>query len=135
MSGGKNCVRRGISAGGGFVLEGRRIYAWGGMQISALFYGGGEFLLTHHHTTWEGAILACWPWALGDLVPTLSTTINNMTWSDHASVSLTVQDSIPSTNTFIWRSNPRIMQHTEHKLEMEKHVSDFFMDNQRSVED
>lgn len=36
--------------------------------------------------------------------------INNITWSDHASLKLIVGDNTTHNPTFIWRTNPRLFQ-------------------------
>lgn len=51
--------------------------------------------------------------------------INTITWSDHASVMLSVNDS-PNVNTsFVWRSNPRFFQVDPSKIALQKDLTVF----------
>lgn len=63
-----------------------------------------------------------------------SSLIKNITWSDHASVSLTLEDSLSSNATLIWRSNLRLLQLSESKNWIEQCLIDYFKDNAPSVD-
>lgn len=65
----------------------------------------------------------------GILLKEKSSLINNITWSDHASVSLTIEDSLSSNTTYMRRTNTRILQLPEFKTEIEQCLNDYFTDN------
>lgn len=69
----------------------------------------------------------------GLLTKATSFSINNITWSDHASLSLTLKDSLFSNATYIWRSNSRILQLLESKNEIVQCLNNYFEDNAPSV--
>lgn len=71
----------------------------------------------------------------GLLSRTINTTINDITWSDHASVILTIADSLASGTIPIWRANPLLLQREDTKKILEKHLSEYFKDNVASVTD
>lgn len=37
------------------------------------------------------------------------TKVNNITWSDHASVLFEIRDAYPNNNAYIWRSNSQVI--------------------------
>lgn len=66
---------------------------------------------------------------------TINMTINSITWSDHASVALTVADSLASGAIPIWRANPLLLQRDNTKKALERHLNEYFKDNVTSVTD
>lgn len=64
----------------------------------------------------------------GLLTRTISTKINNITWSDHASVVLTIADSLSSDTIQIWRANPLLLHREDTKKTLERHLTENFTD-------
>lgn len=63
------------------------------------------------------------------------TEINTITWSDHASVFLTIFDSLaPGTNP-VWRANPFLLQREDTRAILESHLKEYFVNNVDSVRD
>lgn len=61
--------------------------------------------------------------------------INNITWSDHALVKLTVGDPTNHNPTFIWRANPRLFQDAQTKSRINSQLHTFFENNCHLVSD
>ena len=56
--------------------------------------------------------------------------INSITWSDHASVALTVGDSSSHGPTYLWRANPSLLREGPSRSYIEKKLGEFFELNQ-----
>lgn len=52
--------------------------------------------------------------------------INVITWLDHASITLTVEDSSSHNPTYNWRANPRLFQDAPTKARIVKLIKEFF---------
>lgn len=61
--------------------------------------------------------------------------IHDITWSDHAVVSLRVEETSNGNFTYIWRSNPLLFQDGPSKLALQKELLNFFEHNVNSVAD
>lgn len=61
--------------------------------------------------------------------------IRTTVWSDHAPISITIQDSNLGQNAFIWRANNSIIQNDKYTTEIKDHINDFFLLNKGSVSD
>lgn len=68
------------------------------------------------------------------LTKSTSSTINNITWSDHASITLSIKDTSVITTTPIWRVNSFLLQQPESKKVIEDHLLEFFTINEPSVQ-
>lgn len=62
------------------------------------------------------------------------TKINNIKWSDHASVLLRLGDAYPNNSGYVWCSNSQIIQNTATKEILEGHLSNYFQFNSSSTE-
>lgn len=68
-------------------------------------------------------------WLLMDkwlLQKIIQTKINNITWSDHASILLTLGDAYPKTATVVLRSNSQLVQNPSTKRVLENHLSKYY---------
>lgn len=71
-------------------------------------------------------------WLLPKIV---ASRINDITWSDHALVTLSVAD-LPGVNScFIWWSNSKLIQDGRSKVQLQKELTNFFSCNANSVAD
>lgn len=61
--------------------------------------------------------------------------IHTTTWLDQAPITITIEDSTHQCNTFLWRANNYIMQHTNYSPEITDQISEFFAHNIGSVDD
>lgn len=64
-----------------------------------------------------------------------SSTIHNITWSNHAPVSITVVEGHTPSPAYIWRANSRIFQMSPHATSIANNLSEFFPLNNHSVSD
>lgn len=69
------------------------------------------------------------------LAQTTSTTINTITWSDHASITISIKDDSNCNVPNMWRSNTYLMQQLEAKNAINQHLKEFFSVNESSVQD
>lgn len=60
------------------------------------------------------------------------TKMNSITWSDHASVLITIGDKHPTNNAYVWCSNSQIIQNQITKHILEDHLSEYFQINSTS---
>lgn len=65
---------------------------------------------------------------------TINTTISTITWPDHASVTLTIVDSISTGATPIWRASPLLLQREDTRKILETHLKNYLADNVGSVD-
>lgn len=63
------------------------------------------------------------------LTRTLSSTINNITWSNHASISLSVKDSSPTNPSPVWWANSFLLQQLDVRNHVESQLKYFFLFN------
>lgn len=61
--------------------------------------------------------------------------IHTVTWSDHAPISISINDTTPQRNTFLWQTNNYILQHPSYSLDIEKHIHEYFDVNKGSEGD
>lgn len=71
----------------------------------------------------------------GTLSQVTSTTINTITWSDHASITLSLNDDSMCNIPHMWRLNTYLMQQPDFKNIISKNLSKFFSINASSVQD
>lgn len=67
------------------------------------------------------------------LLQAVSSTIHDISWSDHASVSITVVEGHTPSPTYLWRANSHIFQVTSHVATITQNFTEFFSLNDRSV--
>lgn len=61
--------------------------------------------------------------------------IHTATWSDHAPISLSIDDSKGKHNSYVWRANNYVLQHKDYAPEIASHIRDYFDVNMGSVSD
>lgn len=61
--------------------------------------------------------------------------IHTIAWSDHAPITITITDTNPQRNTFLWRANNYIIQHPQYSQTIKEHLTDYFHLNDGSVSD
>lgn len=71
----------------------------------------------------------------GTLTQVTSTTFNTITWSDHASITLSMSDETVCNVPHMWRSNTYLMQQLDFRNVISKHLREFFSINDSSVQD
>lgn len=64
-----------------------------------------------------------------------SSEINTITWSDHAPVTMTLEDSPSISRTRIWRANAAILNSPTHSTHIRKCLEEYFATNSGSVQD
>lgn len=69
------------------------------------------------------------------LFQTTSATINTISWSDHASIVLSIADLASSKQKPMWRLNPFLLQQEEHRMTIQTRLREFFTLNEGSVQD
>lgn len=57
------------------------------------------------------------------------------TWSNHAPISITIEDSNLQRNTYLWRAHNYVLQHEKYSPENSDHLAEFFALNKGSVSD
>lgn len=60
--------------------------------------------------------------------------IHDITWSDHAAITITIDDQVVSSSSPIWRSNIRLLQDPKTSTKISQHIKEFFQNNVDSVE-
>lgn len=58
-----------------------------------------------------------------------SAQIHDITWSDHAAVTITINDQVVSSSPPIWHSNIRLLQEPRTSTIISQHLSNFFLNN------
>lgn len=64
-----------------------------------------------------------------------TTRIHDITWSDHAAISMSVAERGVSSSPSIWCCNTRIFQEPQYHKTISQHLKHFFLDNTGSVND
>lgn len=65
----------------------------------------------------------------------ISARIHEITWSDHAAISLSFNETGVSPSSPIWRCNNRLLQEPKTHLIISQHLQNFFISNETSVSD
>lgn len=63
------------------------------------------------------------------------TKIHDITWSDHAAISMSVHEKGVSSSPPNWRCNVRLLQEPKTHTKISQHLKNFFLDNKESVKD
>lgn len=53
--------------------------------------------------------------------------IHNITWSDHAPITLEINQGLPCSNSYIWRNNTFILSQETHLSVLRKNLEEFFV--------
>lgn len=68
------------------------------------------------------------------LLPNISAVvIHTTTWSDQAPITISISDSPQQKNTFLWRANNYILQHSSYSPEITDQITEYFELNTGSV--
>lgn len=57
--------------------------------------------------------------------------IHNITWSDHAPITLEINQGLPCSNSYIWRNNTFILSQETHLSVLRKNLEEFFVINDK----